>query len=125
MGDLTLADHGLRPTAGGYEYVLSRRPDDIERTSLIERLHAADLREPPTVRYFGGDVIAVTDLTAEIRPTLEAVLCECLIASNRGRATAETAGRGGRELGEHAAEEDGRMVTAMRESFERLPRDLP
>ena len=108
MGDPSLADHGLRPTAGGYEYVLSRRPDDIERTSLIERLHAADLREPPTVRYFGGrEIIAVTDLTAEIRPTLEAVLCECLIASNRGRATAETGAEAGASSGSRPPRKTG------------------
>src|ERR1700745_1518741 len=104
MGALTLADNGLRATESGYEYVLSRRPDDLERTSLLQRLHSSDLREPPTVRYI-GDVIAVSDLTAETCPALAAVLCDSLIASNRARATAETVGRGGHEVGEQAAEE--------------------
>ena len=125
MRALTLADHGLRAAAGGYEYVLSRRPDDIERTSLLARLHASDLREPPTVHFHGGDVIEVADLEAEHRPALEAVLCECLIVSNRARATAQTAGRGGHDQGAAAAEDDARMDAAVRESFARLPDELP
>jgi hypothetical protein len=125
MGTLTLADPGVRPTDSGHEYVLSRRPDDLERTALVERLHSIDLAEPPSVRYRGADVIQVTGLTTRTRPVLEAVLSECLIATNRASATAETVGRGGRQFGEQAAEDDARMVAAVRESFAQLPAELP
>ena len=70
-------------------------------------------------------MIAVADLNAERRPALEAVLCECLIVSNRARATAQTAGGGGRDQGAAAAADDARMDAAVRESFARLPDELP
>jgi hypothetical protein len=70
-------------------------------------------------------VIQVTGLTSRSRPVLEAVLCECLIVTNRARTTAETVGRGGSDFGEQAAQEDVRMVAAVRESFDHLPADLP
>jgi hypothetical protein len=125
MGTLTLADPGVRSNDTGHEYVLSRRPDDLERTALLQRLHSIDLAEPPGVRYGGADVIQVSGLTTRTRPVWEAVLCESLIVTNRARTTAETVGRGGSDFGEHAAEDDVHMVAAVRESFDHLPADLP
>ncbi len=108
---------------GGYAYVLSRPPDDVEWPELSEALEDADAL---TVELPNGSKTArVADLTEDNRADFERAFCAALIQANLRRSAAEALARGGGEWPDQRASQDAESKAAVERSFAVLPAELP
>ncbi len=107
---------------GGYAYVLSHAPDDVEWPVLSEMLEDADALtvELPT----GWKTARVADLTEDNRADFERTFCGALIRANKARAEAEAQAHGG-QWNEQRTSEDAESKAAVERSFAVLPAELP